>query len=169
MKEWFTLQKEALQVLRSGYPNSFKEILKWDRKYQIIKEPSFENPISWEIFECNESPIICVRSEWDKLHDSQIFQSPIERLKHLGKINPSITYEKKDLGSDIDKLLKQFSTISLPVCSCDRMLGLDGVTYELIVNEGMTKVSFQCWEGSSGNWKDLDKYVQEIIESIESP
>jgi hypothetical protein len=163
------LENQVSGLLKQKYLPEDRPI---ESMFQIVYEPSFEEKVSWEVFETikqeNTKCNFVVKSTWDKAEDCNKLDIPLVALKakyNKGQIIPTIKREKIYIDKGIvDEMLLQFSNIKVSPIPNKSSEGFDGTTYELKINSIYNNCHFRWWEEGPENWSQLTMYTINILE-----
>ena len=86
----------------------------------------------------------------------------ISKYTKTNEDNKRVTIKKKITSSDVDGIMKELSTIHIPVFPNHHM-GCDGGFTELEVGGYSGKSHFRWWSGAPDDWEELDDIVERVI------
>ena len=161
-KEWRTLEEEAVALLRK-YDDSDPGFVV-DATLLVL--PSFEDCWAYSILRSvrdSEVPAKGQRRVWRRTVDLQKFENPIARLKHGGRLAPTIERSKKDVPrSSALALLDRVVSSRLPPFTLKRSLGTDGTSYEVSFGHAFISSHFCWWESPPEGWQPLERFVGDV-------
>ena len=168
--EWYGLMLRAMEILAKG---SNVEGIGISRLLQVIEKPSFAPASSWEIFEQHprSAPTthFCIRLRWRNDLDLEKFRNPVERLKHVRTLNPTIETHRMELNASfVSETCLMLSQIAVPAYAAEKTVGLDGTSYELAFGNSFSGARFYWWGNPSGHMKALAEATLRITEELEA-
>jgi hypothetical protein len=168
--EWIELQRQASAAIRARngpHRSGTRRLL------QIVIQPSFYSSVSWEIFavahpRSSDLSRFGIRTVWDQQSDFARLESPIARLRHRGKLEPSISAEQFAIPQEQgDQILDSFRSIRVPV-AVSGPGGLDGTSYGLIVEAFPCSSELWWWEEGPPAWSELISLVHDAVRVFQS-
>ena len=92
-REWYDLEQLAEHRLRDG-ARLVRPGTKTDRVIQLLVLPSFSTRSSYELYRLRQagaSEYVGVQLAWELEVDQQKLATPVDRLKHAGELQPTLT------------------------------------------------------------------------------
>jgi hypothetical protein len=193
IREYGCLQDEIIVKLRS---HGFVDGLGASHVFQYLILPSFTPPISWDVFRRprkgyenavvpvaseqdvdgvveapprrgHEDDFVLVRSAWRSDLDLEKLRSPVERLRHPYPLVPSIEVHQLSAPSDeLAQLAAKLAAIRLPIGASPSVYGIDGVTYEVAIEQPLygiplsAKCRLSWWHEIPAAWGELQAWVE---------
>jgi len=167
--EWSRLMDQALAAVRRGADLRERAAT---RLFQIVVVPAFEAAASWELFESRTRGKVTsheiIVTAWDQTADSEKFQSPIERLKHGPRLEPSLRSDRvRTSAEDSATLLVALDRIHIPVAPGEHPIGCDGTLYHFETGDPFCGSAFGWWEDGPPAWAPLVDAVRKVHALLE--
>lgn len=165
--EWLEFTKYAVEIVRKG---NIQNKHRLTRVFQIILCPTFDNVIGWEV--CKKTShepeaFLAICTKWNLLKDIEKFASPVEKLKYLNCLAPSIENYEFELDSTFAKsILNKFKSISVRAFIESEHSGLDGTSYEVNIGNTWANLQFHWWESPPKAWQQLGEITFEALEKL---
>lgn len=180
-QSWYSFQRQATQAVRAGYAPEHISGYSDHFELQILKLPSFESTIGWQIYlrqpvvYRKHSPeneglpkFIATRTRWAHQEDWQIFDSPVKRLEYLNRLSPRLHFGYQELEPIwIQDQLEKFHKLTLFPFVKDNSVGLDGVSYEINHGNSMAGARFGWWENGPPAWRSLIEIALPLFDQLE--
>jgi hypothetical protein len=167
--EFDAVRQAAIDGLRSG---AFVED-EGRPSWRFVILPSFQNSIAWEV---RSLPVPgkpaqprLFRSCWRMDLDLQAFSSPVERLKHPRPYRPTVEVGWAPIdAAEIDGLVRQFRSISVPLTVADPPIGCDGTNYELEIGDFFCHARVAWWVRLPKEWEALGPLIAKMADLFET-
>lgn len=168
VREYGRLRDDIVAKLRH---HAFVDDLNAHHVFQYLILPSFTPPIAWDVFHRRRlnhgDDFVLVRSSWRSDLDMEKLQSPVERLRHPYPLIPTIEVHQLSAASDeLSRVAAELAALRLQIGAPRRVAGLDGVTYEVAIEQPphyMTlaaKCRLSWWHEPPVEWEGLAAWVQ---------
>jgi hypothetical protein len=167
MTEFYEFERCAIEIVRKGQAQSIRGL---GRIIQIITLPSLDNVIGWEV--CLDSlksdkPYLILCTNWKKLNDLEKFGSPVEKLKYLNRLSPTIEFHRFELEqSFVESIIHRFKSISIPAFIKSEHFGLDGTSYEVNIGSPWASLQFHWWEQPPRQWQQIGEITFDALEKL---
>ena len=163
--KWRNFQDEALKSL------TFKSDVNTIFLIKIIN--SFAPSIIWRVAKNSqrekEEAFFAEFRRWRSDIDQEKFRSPIELLKHLSSLKPTIETERFELSNEFfDESMNRFYSIKIPPIVELQKFGLDGSTTEIQFDGSFLNSKFSWWNNPPEKWKQLGDTVTDILNQLDS-
>jgi hypothetical protein len=163
VREYGRLQDDTIAKLRH---HAFVDGLDAHHAFQYLILPSFTPPISWDVFRRrrrdHEDDFVLVRSAWRSDLDLEKLRSPVERLRHPYPLIPSVEVHQLNAASGgLAQLAAELAELRLPIGAPSSVGGLDGVTYEVAIEQPphsialTAKCRLSWWHRPPVEWEGL--------------
>lgn len=138
----------------------------------VLKErPSFEGELSISLNEEHDSEghekyrVACQKKPPLSANEFAIFAATLKRVvgKDLEDITKSIDWQREVPPSEVKKII---STLEHQVISVapDSVFGLDGTTYELLIERGFNRIQFKWWGEPPAAWRTLRELLSTLLD-----
>jgi hypothetical protein len=163
--EWEALQRSAYDKMRGGHADDMPGIL---RQMQLVILPSFDPIESWEICrEASSNITLIVYSIWQTRHDLAKFATPVERLRHPRRLEPTIEVEEFRVEEAfLNTIWNRLQTVSIVPFTNEHHRGCDGITYELNFGLHFLKATYSWWMKPPEVWRPLGQFFNETIREL---
>jgi len=163
--KWRNFQDEALKSL------TFKSDVNTIFLIKIIN--SFAPSIIWRVAKNSqrekEEAFFAEFRRWRSDIDQEKFRSPVELLKHLNSLKPTIETEQFELDNKfIRNSMNHFYSINIPPIVELQTFGLDGSTTEIQFGGSFLTSKFSWWNNPPEKWKELGDIVADILNRLNS-
>ena len=149
------LETSAMSRLRDG-----------DWKLRLGMYPAFEDCVMLgSRFQGSDWTV--VERVWRRVEDSEKFRSPVERLRHPRVLQPTI--RERSVGctrSFAAALLSQLEDLQVPVLPPSRVIGTDGIEFELFGSVGFHCAHFRWWQDRPAEWMPLMNWFESAWRAI---
>lgn len=168
-KEWAGLMDQALAQVRQGE----QSLSGYQRRFQIAVLPSFGVAASWELFAPafagrGREPTVALVA-WDAPADEAKFESPLVRLRHPPRIEPTIRRTRVSVSPDhCDALVAGFTGLVVRVAPGSQPLGADGTSYRFAAGDFFAQSVFEWWEDGPAVWAPLVAEVGRVLPELRS-
>lgn len=164
------VQEAAIERLRNA--SWWRSTRKGFLKFQLLKLPSFENAVSWEVREIHvphrDPQTRLYRYCWRMDSDLDAFSSPVKRLKHPRPYTP--TFEAGYVEADptiVPRFQQRISSTPVSLVDAKNSNGLDGVIFELALGDFYQ--SRLCWWCKlPEEWQPLQPIIDDMFREFES-
>jgi hypothetical protein len=168
VREYGRLQDDIIAKLRH---HAFVDGLDAHHVFQYLILPSFTPHISWDVFRRrrrdHEDDFVLVRSAWRSDLELEKLRSPVERLRHPYPLVPSVEVHQLNAASgELAQLAAELATLRLPIGAPPSVGGIDGVTYEIAIEQPphyialTAKCRLSWWHKPPVEWEGLAAWVQ---------
>lgn len=160
-------EKYAVEIVRKGQTQNIRGL---QRKFQIIMLPTFDDVIGWEV--CLDSlrsdkPYSALFTNWKKRDDLEKFRTPVEKLKYLNRLSPTIEFHRFELEKHFaETIIDQFKSISVPAFIESQHFGLDGTSYEVNIGSHWATLQFHWWESPPKVWQQIGDITFAALEKL---
>jgi hypothetical protein len=162
------LQDDVIVKLRH---HAFVDDLNARHLFQYLILPSFEPPVAWDVFRRrrrgHEDDHVLVRSSWRSDSDLKKLQTLVERTRHPYPLVPTVEVHQLSAAStDLANLAAELAALRLPIGAPPSIAGLDGVTYEVAIEQPphdiplAAKCRLSWWHKPPVEWAGLAAWVQ---------
>ena len=163
--KWREFQDEALKSLTFDADVNSIFIIK------IIN--SFSPSIIWRVVKTSsrekEENSFAEFRRWRSDIDQEKFRSPVELLKHIGSLKPTIETGRFAISNEFCKeSLSRFYSIKIPPIIELETFGLDGSTTEIQFGGIFLNSKFSWWNNPPEKWKELGEIVTNILNKLNS-
>ena len=106
---------------------------------------------------------------WRSDIDQEKFRSPVELLKHLGSLKPTIETGRFAVSNEFcrESLNRFYSVIIPPIVELETF-ALDGSTTEIQLGGSFLNSKFSWWNNPPEKWKELGDIVADILNKLNS-
>ena len=134
---------------------------------------SFAPSINWRVAKTsqqeNKSNYFAEFRRWRLDIDQGKFRSPVELLKHLGSLKPTIETGRFELENKfIENTMKRFYSVEIPPTVESKIFGLDGSTTEIEFGGSFLNSKFSWWNNPPEAWKELGDIVKDVLNELDS-
>lgn len=168
VREYGHLQDDIIVKLRH---HTFVDGLEAQHVFQYLILPSFTPPIAWDVFRRrrrgHEDDFVLVRSAWWSDLDLEKLRSPVERLRYPYPLVPSVEVHQLNAASgELAQLAAELAALRLPIGAPPSVGGIDGVTYEVAIEQPphysalTAKCRLSWWHKPPVEWAELAAWVQ---------
>jgi hypothetical protein len=136
----------------------------------LKEKPSFEGELSIELVKENDSggrakySLVCQKNP--PLNEKELLLIPLLREDgaddNLREITKSIKWQREVPEANLRNILTRLQHAVVAVVP-DLVLGLDGTSYELIIERGLNSVQFVRWCEAPQAWKTLGEAAKTIL------
>lgn len=176
VREYGRLQDDIVAKLRH---HAFVDDLNARHVFQYLILPTFTPPIAWDVFrqrrQGHEDDFVLLRSAWRSDSDLEKLRSPGERLRHPYPLIPSLeVHQLSAPSSELARLATELAALRLPIGAPPSVGGVDGVTYEVAIEQPPHYIAFtaKCrlswWHKPPVEWEELAAWVQRAEQVFES-
>lgn len=167
MNEFQSLEREVVEGLRLCQFISIQRPGIKMHSLQLLVLPSFGNLEAWDLFQVvrkGQRDNVLVHSTWRRDIDLEAFRSPVERLKHPPKYQPTFDAESVELSAEeLNKTLEPLRTMRIPLFADVSTVSIDGLGYELAVG-CVTELARLRWCNRAPEpWAPVQAYVDEML------
>jgi hypothetical protein len=167
--DWFRLMQRALDTVRRGADIRERGTR---RLFQVVVLPAFEVVSSWELFEVRprsgERFFDVILTAWEQRTDSSKFETPVERLNHAPKLEPSIRSKRTRVSAEeAAAMTAVFDGVHIPIVPGDHPFGTDGTSYRFATGDSFGGSSFEWWESGPANWAPLVNAMRSVHAVLE--
>ena len=164
-EKWGRFQDEALNSLM------FESDVNTIFLIKVIN--SFAPSIMWRVAKTSQreklETFFAEFRRWRSDVDQEKFRSPVELLKHLGSLKPTIETERFELDSEFIKhSVNRFCSINIPPFVKEQKFRLDGSTTEIQFGDSFLNSRFSWWNNPPDEWKQLGDIVTDILIHLDS-
>lgn len=139
--------------------------------FQYLVLPSFTPPVAWDVFRRRsrnqDDDFVLVRSCWRSDIDLEKLQTSVERLRHPYPLIPTIeVHQLTSSSGDLASLAAELAAMRLPVGAPASVFGLDGVKFEIAIEQPphhialAAKCRLSWWHKPPETWEALAAWVQ---------
>lgn len=138
--------------------------------FQYLVIPSFSPTVSFDVFKrcmnASNNDFVLTKTVWRSDLDLAKLSSPVERLRHPRPLQPTIEIHVLSVPSEtLENLFKELSNLKQSVATCQSQLVLDGVGYEIAleqtVKSGMSSNDRLSWnEPPPSEWQDIPSWAK---------
>jgi hypothetical protein len=122
--------------------------------------------IAWDVFRRRRkdqpNEYILIRSCWRSDIDREKFCTPVERLRHPYPLVPTIeVHELPTPSTELEDLARDLGVLELPIGAVPTVGGLDGVTFEVAIEQPPDHIAFSArcrlswWCEPPAAWSEL--------------
>lgn len=163
--KWREFQDEALKSL------TFDSDVNTIFTIKIIN--SFSPSVIWRVAKTSqrekEENSFAEFRRWRSDIDQEKFRSPVESLKYLGSLKPTIESKRFAVSSEFCReTLNHFYSIKIPPIIELETFGLDGSTTEIQLGSSFLNSKFSWWNNPPEKWKELGHIVANILHKLNS-
>ena len=145
---------------------------------QILIKPSFDDMICFNIDKLTHINHMRIEEGrnvyevnkyiWKRNEDLKKHYNPVLRMITSEEITPTISKSSATIESEkLHDLLSSLKNIKVQVIPEMESFGLDGISYELLINEPYRKIRFEWWQDGPENWKKIVETTNKIINLID--
>ncbi len=161
--KWRKFQDEALSsIIFEADPKSIFSI-------KIIN--SFSPSINWRIVRKTQNIEEFYFAEfrrWRSDIDQEKFRSPVELLKYLNSLTPTIEQGQIQIESEfIENILERFYSIKIQPFVNLQNFGVDGSTIEIKFGGSFQNSKFSWWNNPPEQWKQLGNVVADVLNYLD--
>lgn len=134
---------------------------------------SFTPSINWRVAKTSqresEKTFFAEYKRWRSDIDQEKFRSPVELLKHLDSLEPTIENKRLELANEFVKNnMNRFYSITIQPFIEEQIFGLDGSTIEINFGGSFLNSKFSWWNKPPDEWKQVGDVVTDILNYLDS-
>ncbi len=106
---------------------------------------------------------------WKRGVDADKFRTPLDRLMHPGKMEPTIETSTGEVAHElVADVINDLKRVSLPCLRPDEfMLGTDGVGYRFKADQGYFAVDLSWWCDGPTSWREAIEKIKAAVARVE--
>ena len=163
--KWRKFQDEALKSLMFESVGNTLFLIK------VIN--SFAPSVNWRVVKTShresEETYFAEYKRWRSDIDQEKFRSPVELLKHLDLLKPTIENKRLELTSEFVKnIMRRFYSINMTPFVEEQIFGLDDSTIEISFGGSFLNSKFSWWNKPPNEWKQLGDVVTDTLNYLDS-
>lgn len=174
--QFHLLERDAINRLRA---HAFIDDRNAHHVFQYFVVPSFTPAVSWDVFQRRrigaENEYVLYRSCWRRDVDLEKFCAPSDQMRSLYPASPTIDVHRIGIDSpQLEAVGMALRVIAIPIGARDPFGGVDGVTYEVALEQpphyfaSPAKCRVSWWHEPPAEWQSLHDWSREVGRTFES-